>query len=74
MKDEFIIRIENRIKQKEGIIKEYEKSLRLNKKHKVVIKNNEVLYIEIEKLNKVVYELFNVIDIYKDILKGGLKG
>ena len=43
-----------------------------NKENRKLIQNKDILAGEIEKLNKVVYELFNIIDIYKDCLKGGL--
>lgn len=76
---EFIIRIKNRIKQKEDIIKEYERSLRKTRQHKklnpkIDIKKSElILNDEIIKLERVISELFNVINIYKDVLKGGNK-
>jgi len=74
MEDEFINRIRNRIKQKEGNIKEYEKVLRRYKKGDLKI-SQEIVNEEIVKIQRVVIELINIIRIYEEVkkMKGGLK-
>ena len=67
MKDEFIKRIENRIKQKEGIIKEYQKVIQKNKRNKQ--ETSYLIYNAMEEIHAKILELYNVIEIYRECLK-----
>lgn len=67
MKEEFIIRIRNRIKQKKATLKAYEKIFSKEPKNNYILEQCTLI-------ERVISELYNVIDIYRDVekMKGGI--
>ena len=75
MENEFIIRVKNKIKQREKEIKEHKRQIRRLKEGKP-IKNKDLinqainsLNKEIEHLKEIIYEINLIIEIYQDTKK-----